>query len=122
MSIDRARKFPELTVYFWVATILSIGLGTAVADSLTTDWHLGAAFAVGLLGGAFLVALTAQFALFRYTPVVYWRTLALRGAVAHLLTENLAKVWAIPLTGLTAILAGTVPAIILLWHVTEQAV
>ena len=63
-------------------------------------------FAVGLLGGAFLVALTAQFALFRYTPVVYWPTLALGGAVAHLLTENLAKVWAIPLTGLTAILAG----------------
>jgi uncharacterized membrane-anchored protein len=119
---DLARKVPEVTAYFWIITILAGGMGETVADAVNTDWHIGVADATWLTGGALVLALTAQFALNRYVPAVYWLTVVLVGTVGTLFTENLMTGLRMPLTVLAATLTVLLLAVFAIWYAVEQAV
>src|SRR5262249_39798513 len=114
-SGDLVRKVPEVTAYFWIITILASGMDETVADALYTDWHIGVADAMWLTGGPVVLALTAQFALNRYVPAVYWLAVVLVGTVGTLFTENLMTGLRIPLTALAAMLTVLLLAVFAIW-------
>src|SRR5262249_9090981 len=110
-SRDLVRKVPEVTAYFWIMTILASGMGETVAAALNTDWNIGVAHGMWLIGGALVLALTAQFALNRYVPAVYWLTVSLVGTVGTLVAENLMTGLGIPFTVLAATLTVVLLAV-----------
>src|SRR5215470_9137926 len=121
-SGELVRKVPEVTAYFWIITILACGMGETVADVLNTDWHIGLADATWLTGGPLVLALTAQFALNRYVPAVYWLAVVLVGTVGTLLTENLMTGLGIPFTVLAATLTVVLLAVFAIWYAVERTV
>lgn len=65
-----ANKVPEITAWFWVAKLLTTGMGET-----TWDWSaiaLGPVPAIGLSGLGFVVALGLQLRLRSYRPWAYW--------------------------------------------------
>src|ERR1700761_8271343 len=65
-----ATEVPEITVWFWVAKLLTTGMGET-----TWDWSataLGPVPAIGLSGLGFVVALALQLRRSTYRPWVYW--------------------------------------------------
>jgi uncharacterized membrane-anchored protein len=120
---DLVRKVPDVTTYFWINTIFSSIIGETLADTANTDCHLGRADATWLIAGTLIVALTAQFALTGYVPVVYWMAVVMMSTLSTLLTDA-ATIGGtgIPLTALAAMLTVAVISVFAIWYAVEQAV
>ncbi len=72
----RRANLPAITLPFWLLTILTAGLGQAVADWLIGTGNglpgLGLGGALGIEAGLFVLALALQLTVRRYVPAVYW--------------------------------------------------
>src|SRR5262245_12717637 len=120
---DLMRKVPEVTAYFWIITILASGMRETVADALNTDWHIRVAQATWLIGGSLVLALTAQFALNRYVPAVYWLAVVLAASTtATLPIDKVTTGVGIPLTVLAAMLTVVLLALFAAWYAVERTV
>src|SRR5579875_3897286 len=69
------RKVPEITIYFWIAKLLSTAMGEAMSDFLVYQINPYVAVILGCLG--FALALALQFWVRRYIAWVYWPARAL---------------------------------------------
>ncbi|SDP78129.1 Repeat of Unknown Function, partial [Arthrobacter sp. ok909] len=63
-------KVPEITAWFWVAKVLTTGMGETTSDFLVH--HLDPAVALGMGGCGLAASLVLQFASRRYVPWIYW--------------------------------------------------
>src|SRR5215467_16028155 len=64
-------KVPEvITLYFWVAKLLSTALGESTSDYLV--FHINPYVAVALGGSGLVVALLLQLVVRRYIAWIYW--------------------------------------------------
>ena len=69
-------KVPEvITIYFWVAKLLTTALGESTSDALVFGINKYLAVGIGFVG--LVVALILQFAVRRYIPWVYWFTVTM---------------------------------------------
>jgi uncharacterized membrane-anchored protein len=69
------RKVPEVTAVFWIAKVLTTGMGEATSDFLVHQLAPIVAVAIGAFGLA--VALALQFRAPRYNPWIYWLAVAM---------------------------------------------
>jgi len=73
-STDRQQRLlsrvPEVTVYFWIAKVLTTGMGETTSDYLVH--RLAPALAVGLGAIGFVAALLWQLSARRYLRWRYW--------------------------------------------------
>ncbi|WP_155432338.1 COG4705 family protein [Secundilactobacillus folii] len=75
-------KVPAITLLFWLAKLISTGLGESVSDYSSQifgqqNQGLGELFTVGWSLSLFAIFLTLQFRSNRYRPVYYWLSVAL---------------------------------------------
>lgn len=66
------KKLPELTVLFWSTKIVATTLGETAGDLLSMTLNVGYAISSMILFGAFIVIVSVQLWLNKYTPFVYW--------------------------------------------------
>jgi uncharacterized membrane-anchored protein len=112
-----ASKVPQITVLFWVAKLLTTGMGET-----TWDWFdvaLGQTTALVLTGSALVAALVAQFAMRRYNAWVYWTAVVTVSVFGTAVADVAHNDFGVPYTMSTLFLAGAVAAVFGLWYLVE---
>jgi len=111
-------KVPELTVYFWIAKLLSTAMGESVSDAL--GHLLGHTQAAVVAGTALLVALIVQFRSRAYSTWIYWIAVSMVAVFGTMAADILHGQLAISYIASTAFYAAALAAIFLFWHRTEN--
>jgi uncharacterized membrane-anchored protein len=86
-------KTPEVTITFWVMTIMSMAVGETGADFLAMHMGLGTGVAGGITVGLLIVTLLMQFRSWRYVPWRYWLTVNLVSVVGTQITDVVTDGW-----------------------------
>lgn len=122
MALNRrtASKVPEVTVYFWVIKILSTTVGETMADTLSVDFRLGLTGTSAVMAMVLAVAMTAQFAVTEYVPVIYWLAVVLVSIVGTLITDVLTDSLKVPLGVTTAVFTVALVAVFIVWYLVEK--
>ncbi|CAB1128350.1 conserved membrane protein of unknown function [Candidatus Hydrogenisulfobacillus filiaventi] len=92
--LRRWTKVPEITVWFWVAKLLTTAMGEATSDFLVH--HLNPYLAVALGGVAFSAALGWQLAARRYVAAVYWTAVAMVAVFGTMVADATHVVLGVP--------------------------
>ncbi|GER91327.1 hypothetical protein KDW_54890 [Dictyobacter vulcani] len=66
------KKFPEITLYFWIMKICATTLGETAGDLLSMTMNVGYALSSIILISLFFIALISQLLSKRYHPFLYW--------------------------------------------------
>lgn len=112
-----ASKVPEVTLGFWVAKLLTTGMGET-----TWDWSahtLGPVPAIALGGLGFAVALVAQLRSRRYRTWTYWCAVLMISVFGTTVADAVHVVLGVPYTVSTVAFALAVLAVFGLWHRVE---
>jgi uncharacterized membrane-anchored protein len=119
---DRARLAatkvpPQITLWFWLAKVISTAQGEATSDFLAL--HFGAVIA-GTIGAVFLVtALALQFSSRRYNPWLYWLAVAAVSVTGTMAADGMHVELGVPYAYSTAFYAVVLAAIFVVWYLTE---
>jgi uncharacterized membrane-anchored protein len=112
-----ASKVPELTVWFWVAKLLTTGMGETTWDWSAT--RLGPLPAVVVSGLGFVVAIACQFAVPTYQAGVYWFTVVMVSVFGTTAADAVHVVLGVPYAVSTAVFLVAVLVTFALWHRME---
>lgn len=66
------KKFPQITISFWIMKICATTLGETAGDLLSMTMNVGYALSSLILIGLFFVSLVTQLLSKRYHPFLYW--------------------------------------------------
>ena len=113
-------KVPEITAFFWIIKILSTTIGETFADFLNVNLNLGLTVTSIIMGALFLIVLTIQFKTKKYTPVVYWLTVALISVFGTLVTDNLSDNLHVPLEYSTIFFSIVLAITFAVWYLKEK--
>ncbi|MBL7260225.1 hypothetical protein [Paractinoplanes lichenicola] len=103
-------KVPEVTVFFWIATVLTS------ADFPSSTLGLGLTRTTVVVAALLFVALSVQFWHRGYSPVRYWLVAVLISIFARLLTDNLGVSPGAATATCAVLLAGALAA----WYAAER--
>jgi uncharacterized membrane-anchored protein len=110
-------KVPRVTALFWVAKLLTTGMGETTWDAL--EIGLGASIAVAVAGGLFVVAMAVQFLVPRYDPWAYWAAVVMVGVFGTTIADLVHTDAGVPYTVSTGVLVVLVGACFALWYRVE---
>ncbi len=113
-----ATKVPELTLYFWVAKILTTGMGEVFSDFLVK--HMNPIIAVLLGGVAFILALILQFAVRQYIAWIYWLMVVMVSVFGTMAADVVHIVLHVPYLISTFFFMIVLASILILWYRTEK--
>jgi uncharacterized membrane-anchored protein len=65
-------KVPELTLYFWIITVLCTTVGETESAFLAGNLNLGLTTTTFITGALLLATLAFQFRSRKYVPGIYW--------------------------------------------------
>ncbi|MFC6259877.1 COG4705 family protein [Levilactobacillus fujinensis] len=104
-------KVPLITGLFWLAKMISTGLGESLSDYSSQlfgqqNSGLGEAFTVAWSLGLFAVFLTCQLRSDRYRPVYYWLSIALLAVFGTFSADTLKSITGLHYLETTLIFAG----------------
>ncbi|MFE9422614.1 hypothetical protein ACFYNO_06595 [Kitasatospora sp. NPDC006697] len=105
-------KVPEVTVLFWMAKVLTTGMGETTSDYLANSMDPVIAVAIGGLGLA--VALVLQFRVKQYVPWVYWLAIVMVSVFGTMAADGLHVVVGVPYA-VSAPLFLVVLAVVFTW-------
>ena len=112
-------KVPEVTIYFWIITVLAMSVGRAFADFLNGRLGLGLTSTSLVMAALLIVILVVQFHQRRYVAVVYWIAVVFSSVVGALITVNLTDNLRVSLEITTAVLAVCLAATFRGWYRAE---
>jgi uncharacterized membrane-anchored protein len=113
-----ASKVPEVTAAFWVAKVLTTGMGEAVSDLLTKS--MDPVVAVGLGTAGFALAIALQFATRRYVRWVYWLAVAMVGVFGTMAADVLHVGLGVPYPISTTFYLVALAVIFAVWYRAER--
>jgi uncharacterized membrane-anchored protein len=113
-----ASKVPQITVLFWVAKVLTTGMGETASDFLVTT--VDPVLAVAAAFVVLLVLLVVQLTRARYVPAVYWATVAMVSVFGTMAADVVHVELGVPYTVSTAAFAAALAAVFVLWWVVER--
>jgi uncharacterized membrane-anchored protein len=111
LAAMRRSKVPVITLYFWVAKLLTTAMGEATSDSLLH--HLDPFLGVAIGAAGFVLALVLQFATREYTAWVYWLLVAMVAVFGTMAADILHKLGMPHLTA--TIMYGVLLAVMFVW-------
>lgn len=128
-TLDRAlgvaRKVPEITIFFWIAKLLSTALGESTSDYLV--YQINPYLAVVLGGIGLAIALFLQFRVRRYIAWVYWLAVVMVAIFGTMAADVVHIVLLSPLLGptvaylvSTVFFAGCLVVIFAIWYLIEK--
>lgn len=112
------RKVPEVTAAFWVAKVLTTGMGEATSDFLVHQLAPIVAVAIGAVGLS--IALALQFGARRYNAWIYWLAVALVAIFGTMAADFLHVELHIPYVVSTVFFAVVLAAVFAVWYRTEH--
>jgi uncharacterized membrane-anchored protein len=110
-------KVPQITVAFWVAKLLTTGIGESTSDFLAHR-NLVIAGAFGAIG--FAVAMWLQLRAARYTAPVYWFAVSMVAVFGTMVADGVHIVLRVPYAVSTAIGVVAVCGAFAAWHASER--
>jgi uncharacterized membrane-anchored protein len=112
------RKVPAITLYFWVAKILTTAMGEATSDHLvhTIDPYL----AVGIGGLGLVVGLGLQLSLRRYVASAYWFAVTMVAVFGTMAADAVHIELKVPYALSAAMCATGLTVIFGLWYRSER--
>lgn len=113
-------KVPEVTALFWIIKILSTTIGETAADFLNVNLNLGLTITSVIMGVVFFIVLAIQFRTEKYTPVIYWLTVALISVFGTLVTDNLSDNLHVPLEYSTILFSIVLAITFAIWYAKEK--
>ncbi|MGA7987150.1 MAG: hypothetical protein WCB51_01990 [Candidatus Dormiibacterota bacterium] len=112
------RKVPEVTAAFWIAKVLTTGMGEATSDFLVHQLAPIIAVALGAVGLA--VALVLQFAARRYNPWIYWLAVAMVAIFGTMAADFLHVELGVPYVVSTAFFSVALVVVFGVWYSVER--
>ncbi|GAA0998700.1 COG4705 family protein [Subtercola frigoramans] len=111
-------KVPEATALFWLAKVLTTGMGETTSDFLNVNFEplLVIPIAALLLAGALLL----QFRTATYTPWVYWLAVALVSVFGTMAADVAHVALGIPYLASTVAFAVALAVVFVLWRRSEK--
>lgn len=118
-ALRTASKVPEvITIYFWIAKLLTTALGESTSDYLV--FHINPYLAVILGGVGLAVALFLQLVVRRYIPWVYWLAVAMVAIFGTMAADVVHIVLRVSYLHSTEFFAGCVAVIFVAWYAVER--
>jgi uncharacterized membrane-anchored protein len=111
-------KVPEVTAYFWVAKVLTTGMGETTSDYLAH--RVDPVIAVGVAGTALACSLVLQLSIRRYVAWVYWLAVVMVSVFGTMAADVLHVGMGIPYTVSTTFFAVVLAAVFGLWYGVER--
>ena len=111
-------RVPEATALFWLAKVLTTGMGETTSDYLTHRFDPYVAVAFGAAGLA--VALPLQLRARRYVAWRYWLTVVMVAVFGTMAADFLHVVVGIPYWASTALYAVVLGAVFYAWQRSEK--
>jgi len=112
-----ANKVPRITAGFWLAKILTTGMGEATSDFLAH--RFGSLPAVAIAGPIFALALWWQLSLRRYVVPVYWFTVVMVSVFGTMVADGLHVELGIPYDVSSTLLVVALVVIFAWWQRVE---
>jgi uncharacterized membrane-anchored protein len=114
---DALSKVPEITLMFWVAKLLTTGMGETTWDWMEIATGKGVALVVSIVG--FLAAMVAQFAVRTYNAWVYWFAVVMVSVFGTTVADSVHNDFGVPYVVSTAVALVGVCAVLGLWYAVE---
>ena len=111
-------RVPEVTIYFWIAKVLTTGMGETTSDFLVHRISPLVAVAFGALGLA--VALALQLALRRYVAWAYWFAVVMVSVFGTMAADAVHIGLGIPYLVSTLFFVVALAVIFALWYASER--
>jgi uncharacterized membrane-anchored protein len=110
-------KVPQITVYFWVVKLLTTAIGESTSDYLVHRFN--PYFAV--FGGfaVFVVAMSIQFALSRYSVWAYWFAVAMVAVFGTMSADVLHVEFGVPYVVSTVFFGFALVVVFTVWYRSE---
>lgn len=126
-AIYLARKVPEITIYFWIAKLLSTALGESTSDYLVFHLSLPGLppqddkYAAVILGGiGLVVALALQLFWRRYNAWVYWFAVVMVAIFGTMAADVVHIQFGIEYQNSTIFFSVCLAVIFAVWYLTER--
>ncbi|MDE1924912.1 MAG: hypothetical protein KGH79_01890 [Patescibacteria group bacterium] len=113
-------KVPEVTLFFWIIKVLCTTVGETAADFLNVNLNFGLTITSVIMGILFIASLIWQFKTKKYTPLVYWLTVALISVFGTLVTDNLSDNLHVPLEYSTVLFTILLAITFAVWYAKEK--
>lgn len=113
-----ANKVPEITAVFWIAKVLTTGMGETTSDFFVRLIDPVVAVAIGFV--CLVVALAIQFAVRRYIAWAYWFAVVMVSVFGTMAADVLHIVIGIPYLVSTMLFLVVLAVIFVLWYVSEK--
>lgn len=111
-------KVPQITVMFWIAKILTTGMGEVFSDFICKSIDPIIAVLIGFFG--LIVSLFIQFKVKKYIPWVYWLTVVMVSIFGTMFADFLHVVLGIPYLITTIFYIILLTVIFVVWHKSEN--
>lgn len=111
-------KVPAVTVLFWLIKICATTLGETGGDAVSMTLQLGYALSSLIFLAVFLVAVTAQIAVERFHPFVYWSVVVATTTVGTTMSDFLDRTAKLGYAWSSLVEFIAVLAVLLLWRLT----
>jgi uncharacterized membrane-anchored protein len=108
---------PEITAWFWLAKVLTTGMGETTSDFLARSLGPIVAGGIGLIG--LVVALIAQFRTDRYSPWVYWSAIVMVSVFGTMAADVVHVVAGIPYVVSTVAFSLILTLVLVAWYASE---
>lgn len=107
-------KVPDITLWFWVAKVMTTGMGETTSDFLVHVMDPVLALACG--GAGLAVFLIAQLVLRRFVPWIYWMAVVMVSVFGTMAADAVHVVLGVPyLVSAASFLVG-LAGVFVLWH------
>ena len=111
-------KVPKVTAVFWIAKVLTTGMGETTSDFLVRQFDPPPV--VAATGLVFCGALALQLLVRRYIPWVYWLAVVMVSVFGTMVADVLHVGLGIPYMVSTAFFAALLAMVFVLWHRSEK--
>ncbi|GGH91134.1 hypothetical protein ACFFGR_19350 [Arthrobacter liuii] len=111
-------KVPEITAWFWVAKVLTTGMGETASDFLVHQLDPAVALALGAAGLA--AALVLQFAVRRYVAWIYWLAVVMVSVFGTMAADAVHVVLGVPYVASAVFFLAVLSAVFFIWFRTEK--
>ncbi|MEO6517524.1 MAG: hypothetical protein ABIO17_00825 [Pseudoxanthomonas sp.] len=113
-------KVAAVTLAFWVMKIAATTLGETAGDLLSMTLNLGYVLSSAILLTAFMGLLTLQLRARRFHPLLFWSVVLATSTAGTTLSDMMDRTLGLGYAWGTAILAGSLALVLLLWKWSEK--
>ncbi|NMP22469.1 hypothetical protein [Sulfobacillus harzensis] len=114
----RRSKVPEITLYFWIAKLLTTAMGEATSDFFV--YHMNPYLAVISGGVVWALAMCIQFKARRYYAPLYWFAVTMVAIFGTMVADATHVALGVPYYASSSAFAVILAVVLMAWHASER--